>query len=139
MQAHHVNPLFISGPTGVSIVTVGPLRRVEAEVQKICIKGQGPPWNGQIEGGLLGGGISVILTHLGPYEKGPDLHRHPYDETFFIFTGGVSFSDGTTVLDAKAGDLVVVPAGAPHRFDGLNHGVEMIDIHASNAFSTEWL
>jgi mannose-6-phosphate isomerase-like protein (cupin superfamily) len=81
----------------------------------------------------------VILTRLGQFEPGPDLHRHPYDETFFVRAGGAAFSDGTTIVEARAGDLVVVPAGTPHRFDGLQDGVEMIDIHASDRFSTEWL
>lgn len=108
-------------------------------MRKFKIAGQGPPWSGEIEGTQLGGGVSVILTRLGRFEKGPGLHRHPYAETFFIRAGGASFSDGTTTLEAEAGDLVVVPAGTPHRFDGLKDGVEMIDIHASDRFSTEWL
>lgn len=108
-------------------------------MQKVGIGGQGPPWSGEIEGAPLGGSVSVILTCLGRFEKGPDLHRHPYAETFFVRAGGAVFSDGTNILQAEAGDLVVVPAGAPHRFDGLKDGVEMIDIHASDRFSTEWL
>ncbi|MEA3011246.1 MAG: hypothetical protein QOJ91_2938 [Sphingomonadales bacterium] len=108
-------------------------------MQKVGIQGHGPPWSGEIEGAPLGGNVSIILTRLGRSEKGPDLHRHPYDETFFVRAGGASFSDGKTIVEAKAGDMVVVPAGTPHRFDGLEDGVEMIDIHASDRFSTEWL
>ena len=108
-------------------------------MQKVGIPGAGPPWSGEIEGAPLGGGVSVILTRLNPFEKGPHLHRHPYVETFFVWAGGVCFSDGTTTLEAEAGDLVVVPAGTPHRFDAMKEGVEMIDIHTSDRFSTEWL
>ena len=42
--------------------------------------------------------------------------------------------------DVKAGDIIVIPAGMPHRF--VNSGdtrLRQIDIHANPKFVTEWL
>ena len=42
--------------------------------------------------------------------------------------------------DVKAGDIIVIPAGTPHRF--ANSGdtpLRQLDIHANPKFVTEWL
>lgn len=97
-------------------------------------------WNGEFEGARHGSETTIIFTLLGPHQKGPELHMHPYSETFVVRRGQVKFILGQESLAAKAGDIVVVPAGSPHRFD--NDGaeeLEMMDIHASRIFQTTWL
>jgi quercetin dioxygenase-like cupin family protein len=47
---------------------------------------------------------------------GPKLHRHPYEETFIVEDGDVLFTVGENTTEAGAGDIVVVPAGTPHKF-----------------------
>jgi mannose-6-phosphate isomerase-like protein (cupin superfamily) len=97
-------------------------------------------WKGEFEGARYGSETTIIFTLLKPHQKGPDLHRHPYSETFVVRRGQVKFVLGRESLVAKAGDIVVVPTGAPHRFD--NDGpeeLEMMDIHASGIFQTIWL
>ncbi len=51
--------------------------------------------------------------------KGPPPHWHEmHDETFLVTAGTIRFlgRDGA-VVDAKAGDYVVVPTRAPHTFE----------------------
>ncbi|MCJ1371934.1 hypothetical protein MMC20_003154 [Loxospora ochrophaea] len=48
---------------------------------------------------------------------GPPQHFHVmHDETFLITKGRIRFITGDEVVDAKAGDYVVVPPKAPHTF-----------------------
>ena len=58
------------------------------------------------------GAISSVLPAGAP---GPPQHRHlMHDETFLVTHGILRFTLGETYRDAKAGDYVVVPVGAPH-------------------------
>ncbi len=94
----------------------------------------------EFEGGRYGdSGVSFIVVDAPP-GSGPKLHRHPYAEVFVIQEGTATFTAGDDVIEASGGQVVVVPAGVPHRF--VNSGVgrlRQIDIHASNRFVTEWL
>lgn len=97
------------------------------------------PARGELDGASLGSPVSIILTMMDRAGDGPALHRHPYSETFVVRVGRVAFSDDVRTWEAEAGQIVVVPADTPHRFVGLTEHVEMIDIHASPTFITEWL
>jgi mannose-6-phosphate isomerase-like protein (cupin superfamily) len=60
-------------------------------------------------------GIGEIT--LAPHTAGPPQHRHSqHDEGFYVVSGTARFTVGTTVHDAPAGTLVMVPPGAPHTF-----------------------
>lgn len=96
-------------------------------------------WDGEFQGGSFGSGVSIIFTRLDRPGGGPALHQHPYSETFLVRKGVVRFTVGTQSLDAAAGEIVVVAPDTPHRFTGVSDEVEMIDIHASRRFITEWL
>jgi quercetin dioxygenase-like cupin family protein len=94
---------------------------------------------GNMKGVDHGATISLILDHSEPGE-GPRLHRHPYDETWVVEKGNVTFQLGEKRHQAGAGDIVVAPPGAPHMF--INDGPErsrMVCIHASPTMITEWL
>jgi mannose-6-phosphate isomerase-like protein (cupin superfamily) len=72
--------------------------------------------------------------------SGPDLHRHPYEETFIVEEGKVRFTVGESTIEATAGEIIVVPAGTPHRF--VNSGstpLRQISIHPVARMVTEWL
>ena len=75
-----------------------------------------------------GAPVSFFLSHNRP-GTGPKLHRHPYQETFVVQDGDVLFTVGERTIEAQAGDIVVVPAGAPHKLvsRGATHG--QISIH----------
>ena len=96
-------------------------------------------WDGEFEGEGYGSAVSIICTKLARPGEGPKLHRHPYSETFLVRHGVVSFTVGQATFEACAGQIVVVPAGIAHGFTGKSGRVEMIDIHASPRFNTEWL
>jgi quercetin dioxygenase-like cupin family protein len=71
---------------------------------------------------------------------GPGLHTHPYAEVFVIQAGEVVFTAGDETIEAKAGQIVVVPAGVPHKYvNSKGERARHIDIHASGRMSTDWL
>lgn len=54
--------------------------------------------------------------------------------------GSATFTVGEKTVDVTGGQIVVAPAGVPHKF--VNSGVSplrQIDIHANDRFVTEWL
>lgn len=94
---------------------------------------------GNLEGAEHGATISLILDHSEP-GQGPRLHRHPYDETWLVIAGHLTFTAGDEQFEAAADDIVIVPPATPHKF--VNDGPEnarLICIHASPTFETEWL
>jgi mannose-6-phosphate isomerase-like protein (cupin superfamily) len=94
--------------------------------------------NGTFEGHLFGAGISMFLEHDIPEGAGPKLHQHPYDETFIVQAGSARFTVGEERMVLSAGQMVVVPANVPHKFESLG-GYGAIHIHASERFITDWL
>ncbi len=75
-----------------------------------------------------------------PPGSGPRLHKHPYEEVFVVQEGAATFTAGEDVIEASAGQVVVVPAGVPHKFVNPGPGrLRQIDIHASERSVTEWL
>jgi mannose-6-phosphate isomerase-like protein (cupin superfamily) len=84
-------------------------------------------------------GVSFIAIDAPP-GSGPKLHKHPYEEVFVVQEGSVTFTAGDEVIEARDGQVVVVPAGVPHKFVNSGSGrLRQIDIHASKRFVTEWL
>lgn len=64
----------------------------------------------------FGSSVCVFVTDFPPGE-GPVLHRHPYDETFVVHEGIATFTAGDETVEATVGQVVVVPAGTPHRYE----------------------
>jgi mannose-6-phosphate isomerase-like protein (cupin superfamily) len=66
------------------------------------------------------GALSIFEDHNEP-GAGPPLHvHHDADEIFTVVSGAYKFICGESVIEAGAGDVVLVPRGAPHTF--LNSG-----------------
>jgi quercetin dioxygenase-like cupin family protein len=83
--------------------------------------------------------VSMFLVHNQPGE-GPELHRHPCPEIFVVHGGQAGFQLDDTWLTANAGDVVIAPAGAAHRFTNLGPGeLSMTCIHAAAEMDTDWL
>jgi quercetin dioxygenase-like cupin family protein len=83
--------------------------------------------------------VSFFLIDAPP-GGGPGLHTHLYEEVFVIQDGEVTFTVGDAPIQAKAGQILVVPAGVPHKYVNSGAGrAGHIDIHASGRMSTEWL
>jgi mannose-6-phosphate isomerase-like protein (cupin superfamily) len=84
-------------------------------------------------------GVSFFLTDAPP-GTGPGLHRHPYAEVFVIQEGRVTFTVGDETVEATGGQIVIVPAGQPHKFVNAGAGpARHLDLHASGRMITEWL
>jgi mannose-6-phosphate isomerase-like protein (cupin superfamily) len=97
-------------------------------------------WRGELEGAAHGAGISLIFVSTDEVGDGPRLHSHPYAETFIIRAGRGLYTIGEAVIEAQAGQILVVPAGVPHKFVNLGPGrLEATDVHESGRFITDWL
>jgi mannose-6-phosphate isomerase-like protein (cupin superfamily) len=83
------------------------------------------------EGEPYGSGVSFFLVHNEP-GAGPDLHRHPYSETWIVRSGTARFTADGHDVDAGPGDIVVVGAETPHKFKNAGTGrLDIVCIHAS--------
>ena len=83
--------------------------------------------------------VSIIVIDAPP-GHGPKLHKHPYAEVFMVQEGSTTFTVGDDVIEATGGQILVAPAGVPHKFMSSGPGrLRQIDIHASGRFITEWL
>ena len=83
--------------------------------------------------------VSFFLIDAPPGD-GPSLHSHPYEEIFVIQAGQVTFTVGGATIEATAGQIVIAPAGIPHKF--VNSGkapLRSINIHPISHMITEWL
>ena len=85
-----------------------------------------------------GAQVSFFLSHNTP-GTGPELHRHPYEETFIVEDGDVLFTVGEDTVEASAGDIVVVPAQTPHKFVSRSARHRQVSIHPVARMETEWL
>jgi quercetin dioxygenase-like cupin family protein len=84
-------------------------------------------------------GVSLIFTEAAP-GQGPSLHRHDYVEVHVVQGGEAVFTAGDEERVVRAGEIVVVPPGTPHRFEARGDGTfREIGIHVSPRFVTEWL
>lgn len=93
----------------------------------------------EFQGHHLGAGVSIIVVDAPP-GGGPRLHRHPYEEVFLVQEGSASFTAGDEEIEVAGGQVVVVPAGVPHKFVNSGTGrLRQVDVHASDRFVTEWL
>jgi mannose-6-phosphate isomerase-like protein (cupin superfamily) len=78
-----------------------------------------------LEGEPYGSGVSFFLVNNLPGE-GPDLHRHPYPETWIVRSGAARFTAGDDEIEVGPGDIAVVSSETPHKFK--NIGAERLDI-----------
>jgi mannose-6-phosphate isomerase-like protein (cupin superfamily) len=93
----------------------------------------------RFDGHEHGASVSFFISRNRP-GTGPQLHRHPYEETFIVEDGKVRFTVGEETIEATSGQIVVVPAGTPHKF--VNAGsspLRQISIHPVALMATEWL
>jgi mannose-6-phosphate isomerase-like protein (cupin superfamily) len=83
------------------------------------------------EGEPFGSAVSFFLVNNEP-GMGPDLHRHPYSETWIVRSGKARITADGEDLEVGPGDIIAVTAETPHKFK--NIGTEPLDIicvHAS--------
>ena len=94
---------------------------------------------GTLKGEDHGATISLILDNSQP-GQGPRLHRHPYDETWVIQEGTLTFQLGNEEISAGPGDIVIAPPDTPHKLTNTGSGrSRAVCIHANPTMVTEWL
>jgi mannose-6-phosphate isomerase-like protein (cupin superfamily) len=103
--------------------------RLRGEVMyRVIRSGELPPSPGgtvTFEGEPYGSGVSFFLVDNEP-GNGPDLHRHPYSETWIVRSGKAWISADGEDIEAGPGDIVVVTSATPHKFK--NVGADRLDI-----------
>jgi quercetin dioxygenase-like cupin family protein len=61
-----------------------------------------------------------MIRHTVPTGfTGPPLHRHDFDETFYVLEGELTVQLGDELLRVEAGELAFAPRGVPHTFTNL--------------------
>jgi len=78
--------------------------------------------------GLVGDTYTILLTGSEtagrfclidmyiPAEGGPPPHRHDFEETFIVLDGEMEATFRGEKLTVRTGDVVNIPANAPHQF-----------------------
>jgi mannose-6-phosphate isomerase-like protein (cupin superfamily) len=57
-----------------------------------------------------------------------------------VQNGHGTFTVGDATIDVSGGQILVAPAGVPHKFINTGGGpLRQLDIHTSDRFVTEWL
>jgi quercetin dioxygenase-like cupin family protein len=67
----------------------------------------------ELVGSDHGVGVCVIFVDAPP-GSGPSLNKHPYEEVLIVLEGEGTFLAGGEEIEARPGDVVVVPAETPH-------------------------
>ena len=93
----------------------------------------------KFEGEPYGSGVSFFLVNNEP-GAGPDLHKHPYSETWIVRAGKARITADGQDIEAGPGDIVVVSAETPHKFKNIGTDrLDIICIHASPHIIQAWL
>ncbi|KUH66711.1 hypothetical protein AU184_19405 [Mycolicibacterium novocastrense] len=58
--------------------------------------------------------ITVNWFHPGVSEQVLPLHSHPFDQVSFVFKGTLEFQVGDATYLLSAGEVLLIPADAPH-------------------------
>jgi quercetin dioxygenase-like cupin family protein len=64
-------------------------------------------------------GGHVAIVELGGGGR-PPLHRHDFDETFYILEGELTFQLDDDVFTRRAGELAFAPRGVAHTYANLS-------------------
>ncbi|HTP10481.1 MAG TPA: cupin domain-containing protein [Anaerolineae bacterium] len=96
--------------------------------------GEIPPSPGgtvKFEGIDYGSAISFFWVNNVP-GAGPDLHKHPYSETWIVRSGRARITADGQEVEVGPGDIIVANAETPHKFKNIGtERLEIICIHAA--------
>jgi quercetin dioxygenase-like cupin family protein len=68
------------------------------------------------------GRVGIVESVMPPGTAGPPLHKHDFDEAFYVIEGELTFQLGGGLITASAGEHAFAPGGAPHTFT--NRGLD---------------
>jgi mannose-6-phosphate isomerase-like protein (cupin superfamily) len=60
------------------------------------------------------GVVSVVDNTVPANWPGPHLHRHDFDEAFYVLEGELTFQVEDAVITKRAGELAFAPRGVAH-------------------------
>ena len=85
------------------------------------------------EGAKHGDGMAAsMFVATTPPGGGPPLHLHPYPELFLVELGEATFTAGDEQVVVSAGQVVVVAAETPHRFENTGSAtLRVVTFHPS--------
>ena len=97
----------------------------------------GMPLRFLCDGPDTGGAWSLMEEEIGP-GQGPALHRHDWDEAYYVLDGAVDFHiDGETRRVAK-GEFTYLPRNTTHAFKGCEGVVSKVLIFACPAHASDF-
>jgi quercetin dioxygenase-like cupin family protein len=67
-----------------------------------------------LRGEESGGHVSVIENVVSPRAKGPYLHKHDFDEAFYMLEGELVFQLEDELVTKRKGELAFAPRNVPH-------------------------
>jgi mannose-6-phosphate isomerase-like protein (cupin superfamily) len=62
------------------------------------------------------GRVGIVESVMPSGAAGPPLHKHDFDEAFFVLDGELTFHLGGSLVTIGAGELAFAPGGEPHTF-----------------------
>jgi quercetin dioxygenase-like cupin family protein len=68
------------------------------------------------------GRVGIVESVMLPGAAGPPLHKHDFDEAFYVLDGQVTFHLGGELVTVGAGGHAFAPGGEPHTL--ANRGAE---------------
>jgi quercetin dioxygenase-like cupin family protein len=60
------------------------------------------------------GHVSLVENVVPPHSAGPPLHRHDFDEAFYLLEGQLIFQVGDMLVTKAAGELAFAPRNVAH-------------------------
>jgi quercetin dioxygenase-like cupin family protein len=61
-----------------------------------------------------GGHVSIMENVVAAHSAGPPLHKHDFDEAFYMLEGELVFQVGDERFTKRAGELAFAPRNVPH-------------------------
>jgi quercetin dioxygenase-like cupin family protein len=68
------------------------------------------------------GHVAIVENRLPPHWAGPPLHKHDFDEGFYVLEGELTFQVEDAVVTKRAGEFAFAPRNVAHTL--ANHGDE---------------
>jgi quercetin dioxygenase-like cupin family protein len=86
------------------------------------------------------GSTASFFINMHAPGEGPELHVHPYEETFVLIEGKATFSVNGESIEASTGQIVIAPAGARHGFKNTGDSrLKMVSVHPSDRVIQEFI
>ena len=84
------------------------------------------------------GGAWSLFEEEVPRGKGPPLHRHDWDEAYYILDGEVDFQIDGQMVRLKKGDFNYLPRNTVHAFSGASNPPARVLIFAAPAHASDF-